>query len=64
MNIISVPIKKYRKLCYQNSEEGKITWAMIVKKMGLGPHFGVNLHKQEREIIRMRVIQEIIENKD
>lgn len=32
---ISVPMKKYRKLCPQNSEEIKITWVMIVETMGL-----------------------------
>lgn len=46
MKIISIPIKKYRKLCYQSSEESKNHTGcdMIVEKRGLEPHFGVNVH--------------------
>lgn len=31
--IINVPKKKYKKLHYQDSEESKITWVIIVSKM-------------------------------
>lgn len=39
MKKISVSLKRYRKLCCQNSEESKTTWVTIDKKMGLQPHF-------------------------
>lgn len=42
---ISVPMKKYRKLCPQNSEDSKITWVMIAKTMGLQPYSGVSVKK-------------------
>lgn len=33
MTNISVPMRKYRKLYHQNSEESQVTWVMIIKKM-------------------------------